>query len=55
MTAMRGDVIGSLLRPPYLVGALDGFDRLGGWAIPLRDEEGEQLVFPRPVVVGTVH
>jgi 5-methyltetrahydropteroyltriglutamate--homocysteine methyltransferase len=28
-----------------------GFDKLGGWAIPFRDEKGEQLVFQRPVVV----
>ena len=35
----------------HLVEALDGFDKLGGWAIPFRDETGEQLVFQRPVVV----
>jgi len=35
----------------HLVEALDGFDRLGGWAIPFRGEDGEQLVFKRPVVV----
>jgi len=28
-----------------------GFDKLGGWAIPFRDEKGEELVFKRPVVV----
>jgi 5-methyltetrahydropteroyltriglutamate--homocysteine methyltransferase len=102
---LRGDVVGSLLRPPYLVDARDGlatgrldaagfkrvedravdeaiqlqeaadldvvtdgemrryaffghlieavegFDKLGGWAIPFRDERGEELVFKRPVVV----
>lgn len=31
--------------------ALEGFDRLGGWAIPFRDEAGETVVFRRPVVV----
>jgi 5-methyltetrahydropteroyltriglutamate--homocysteine methyltransferase len=36
----------------HLVEALEGFDRLGGWAIPFRDEQGEELVFKRPVVVG---
>jgi len=35
----------------HLIEALDGFDRLGGWAIPFRNEQGEQLVFQRPVVV----
>jgi len=35
----------------HLVEALDGFDRLGGWAIPFRNEAGETLVFKRPVVV----
>src|SRR5262245_28972317 len=103
--ALRSDVVGSLLRPPYLVEArtaleavhlsapefkrvedravddavrlqesagldvvsdgemrryaffghmieaLAGFDKHGGWAIPFRDEQGEQLIFKRPVVV----
>jgi 5-methyltetrahydropteroyltriglutamate--homocysteine methyltransferase len=35
----------------HLIEALDGFDRLGGWAIPFRSEGGEELVFKRPVVV----
>jgi len=35
----------------HLVEALDGFDKYGGWAIPFRDEAGEELVFKRPVVV----
>jgi len=35
----------------HLVDALDGFDKYGGWAIPCRDETGEQLVLKRPVVV----
>ena len=35
----------------HLVDAMAGFDKLGGWAIPFRDEAGEQLVFQRPVVV----
>lgn len=35
----------------HLVDALDGFDKFGGWAIPFRDERGEELVFKRPVVV----
>ena len=35
----------------HLVEALAGFDKLGGWAIPFRDEAGEELVLRRPVVV----
>jgi 5-methyltetrahydropteroyltriglutamate--homocysteine methyltransferase len=35
----------------HLVEALEGFDRQGGWAIPFRGEQGERLVFKRPVVV----
>lgn len=35
----------------HLIEALEGFDKLGGWAIPFRDEQGEELVFQRPVVV----
>ncbi len=35
----------------HLIEALDGFDPHGGWAIPFRNEQGEQLVFKRPVVV----
>ncbi|HET9015727.1 MAG TPA: cobalamin-independent methionine synthase II family protein [Thermomicrobiaceae bacterium] len=35
----------------HLVEAVEGFDKLGGWAIPFHDEEGHQIVFPRPVVV----
>jgi 5-methyltetrahydropteroyltriglutamate--homocysteine methyltransferase len=36
----------------HLIDALDGFDKLGGWAIPFHDEQCGQLVFKRPVVVG---
>jgi 5-methyltetrahydropteroyltriglutamate--homocysteine methyltransferase len=36
----------------YLIDAVEGFDKHGGWAIPFRDEKGEQLVLPRPVVVS---
>ncbi|HKF77707.1 MAG TPA: cobalamin-independent methionine synthase II family protein [Candidatus Dormibacteraeota bacterium] len=35
----------------HLIDSFDGFDRLGGWAIPFRDETGEELVLRRPVVV----
>ena len=29
----------------HVVESFDGFDREGGWAIPFRDEKGEELVF----------
>src|SRR5919109_1388550 len=35
----------------HLIDAMDGFDKEGGWAIPFRDESGDQLVLKRPVVV----
>lgn len=35
----------------HLIDALDGFDKLGGWAIPFHDEAGHELVYRRPVVV----
>jgi 5-methyltetrahydropteroyltriglutamate--homocysteine methyltransferase len=36
----------------HLIDSVEGFDKYGGWAIPFRDEKGEQLVLPRPVVVS---
>ena len=35
----------------HLVDSVSGFDKLGGWAIPFRDEQGQRLVLKRPVVV----
>jgi methionine synthase II (cobalamin-independent) len=35
----------------HLIDALEGFDKLGGWAIPFRDESGEELILKRPVIV----
>jgi 5-methyltetrahydropteroyltriglutamate--homocysteine methyltransferase len=35
----------------HMIDALAGFEKHGGWAIPFRDERGEELVFKRPVVV----
>jgi methionine synthase II (cobalamin-independent) len=105
MSTFRSDVVGSLLRPPYLkqarqqrsetlsyaefkeiedravneaielqlragldvitdgemrryaffghlIDATEGYDKFGGWAIPFRDEQGNQLVFKRPVVIS---
>jgi 5-methyltetrahydropteroyltriglutamate--homocysteine methyltransferase len=36
----------------HLIDAVEGFDKFGGWAIPFRNESGEELVLPRPVVVS---
>jgi methionine synthase II (cobalamin-independent) len=36
----------------HLIDAVEGFDKLGGWAIPFRNQQGEQLVLQRPVVVS---
>ena len=36
----------------HLIDAFEGFDREGGWAIPFRNEKGEQLILKRPVVVS---
>ncbi len=35
----------------HLVDSLEGFDKHGGWAIPFHDDEGHEIVYPRPVVV----
>ena len=35
----------------HLVESLEGFDKLGGWAIAFHNETGEELTFRRPVVV----
>lgn len=36
----------------HLIDAVEGYDKYGGWAIPFRDETGEELVLQRPVVVS---
>lgn len=36
----------------HLIDAVEGFDKLGGWAIPFHDDSGEEMVFSRPVVVS---
>ena len=36
----------------HLIDSIEGFDKFGGWAIPFRNEKGEELVLPRPVVVS---
>ena len=36
----------------HLIDAVEGFDKFGGWAIPFRDNSGEELIHKRPVVTG---
>jgi len=36
----------------HLIDAVEGFDKLGGWSIPFRNEQGEEITLPRPVVVS---
>jgi 5-methyltetrahydropteroyltriglutamate--homocysteine methyltransferase len=36
----------------HLIEAVEGFDKFGGWAIPFRNEQGEEIVLRRPVVVS---
>jgi 5-methyltetrahydropteroyltriglutamate--homocysteine methyltransferase len=36
----------------HLADSVEGFDKVGGWAIPFRDEQGNTLVQKRPVAVG---
>lgn len=36
----------------HLIDAIEGYDKYGGWAIPFRNEAGEELVLQRPVVVS---
>src|SRR5215813_6809805 len=34
----------------HFIDAVEGFDKYGGWAIPFRNEQGDELVLKRPVV-----
>jgi len=36
----------------HLIDAVEGYDKYGGWAIPFRNEAGDELVLKRPVVVS---
>src|SRR5215469_3020275 len=36
----------------HLIDAVEGFDKWGGWAIPFRNEKGDEMVMQRPVVVS---
>ena len=32
----------------HLIDSVEGFDKLGGWAIPFHDEQGDEMVFAAP-------
>jgi 5-methyltetrahydropteroyltriglutamate--homocysteine methyltransferase len=36
----------------HFIDSIEGFDKFGGWAIPFRDDQGNELLFQRAVVVG---
>jgi len=36
----------------HFIDSVEGFDKYGGWAIPFRDEQGNELVLKRPVVIS---
>jgi 5-methyltetrahydropteroyltriglutamate--homocysteine methyltransferase len=36
----------------HFIDSVEGFDKEGGWAIPFRDEQGNELVLKRPLVVA---
>ena len=36
----------------HMTDSVEGFDKLGGWSIPFRNEKGEEISQPRPVVVS---
>jgi len=36
----------------HFIDAVEGFDRVGGWSITFRDDQGGELAFRRPVVVS---
>lgn len=36
----------------HLIDATEGYDKFGGWAIPFHDDQGNEVVVKRPVVVS---
>lgn len=36
----------------HLIDAVEGFDKVGGWTMPFRNEQGEQLPLQRPIVMS---
>jgi 5-methyltetrahydropteroyltriglutamate--homocysteine methyltransferase len=36
----------------HFIDSVEGYDKYGGWAIPFRDEQGNELILKRPVVIS---
>jgi 5-methyltetrahydropteroyltriglutamate--homocysteine methyltransferase len=36
----------------HLIDAVEGFDKYGGWSIPFRNDRGEEITHPRPLIVS---
>jgi 5-methyltetrahydropteroyltriglutamate--homocysteine methyltransferase len=36
----------------HLIDAVEGYDKFGGWAIPFHDDQGNEVVIKRPVVIS---
>jgi 5-methyltetrahydropteroyltriglutamate--homocysteine methyltransferase len=36
----------------HFIDSVEGYDKLGGWGIPFRNDQGEEIVLKRPVVVS---
>src|SRR5512134_3127256 len=36
----------------HLIDAVEGYDKFGGWAIPFHDDQGNEVIVKRPVVVS---
>src|SRR5713101_808274 len=36
----------------HLIEAVEGFDKFGGWAMRFRDEQGDELLYRRPLVIS---
>ena len=46
---------GEMRRYAYLghfIDSIDGFDKFGGWAIPFRDDQGNEVLFQRAALVS---
>src|ERR1700730_1314418 len=38
----------------HLIDAVEGFDKYGGWSIPFRNDRGEEITHPRPLIVSKI-
>jgi 5-methyltetrahydropteroyltriglutamate--homocysteine methyltransferase len=46
---------GEMRRYAYLgrfIDSINGFDKFGGWAIPVRDDQGNEVLFQRAALVS---